>query len=475
MLLKNIQKNLYELETILSTEKIVSLLKEQNINAMLFLKTINLYTSNFNKLEIFENSMLLEMLDEKLDYFVKNSEDRNKISLYHTKLATSMTFIQDKAEIFLQLNSSIDAVQESIAYTEEEVYNLSSISINNFYSIDKLNVSNITDKKEIYIVGENGDGKTLFLQAIAVALKGCEQDGQGSFRKIKDKFSLNVVDTNGAVYSGKADGASYKNLYAYGSSRNNNCSNKEETLGYLTLFDSSLDLIDPKKWIIKLFNAQQSGASNILALDDAIDLLQKLLNRDIEIDITYDSVTFKERGSVVVFDQLSAGYKSVIIIICDLIEMLSRNQSIESGIANFKGVVLIDEVELHLHPKWKYSFINTLREIFPLIQFIVTTHSPTVILGATKEAVFYKIYKTDGKVEVSQQIENIGYTNNTLISSPLFDLGTMSSRDYDNRQFSGDDYIFEKIHEVVSNRVSDENMVNEEEILKLIDEELSKV
>ena len=102
--------------------------------------------------------------------------------------------------------------------------------------------------------------------------------------------------------------------------------------------------------------------------------------------------------------------------------------------------------------------MNTLREIFPLIQFIVTTHSPTVILGASKEAVFYKIFKVDGKIDISEQISNRGYTNNTLISSPLFDLGTMASRDYDNSQFISDDYIFQKIHENISKRVS-ENMI----------------
>ena len=81
---------------------------------------------------------------------------------------------------------------------------------------------------------------------------------------------------------------------------------------------------------------------------------------------------------------------------------LSENQPYIMEIEEYQGVVLIDEVELHLHPKWKYRFIQKLRELFPLIQFIVTTHSATVILGASDEALFYNIYKNkDGDVCIS--------------------------------------------------------------------------
>ena len=113
-------------------------------------------------------------------------------------------------------------------------------------------------------------------------------------------------------------------------------------------------------------------------------------------------MTFTEKGSEVSFEQLSAGYRGVITIICDMIARLSEKQQVEH-IKDFQGIVLIDEVELHLHPKWQYSFMNKLREIFPLIQFVVTTHSPTVLLGAGMEAVYYQIYKEDGIVKISKQ------------------------------------------------------------------------
>ena len=145
---------------------------------------------------------------------------------------------------------------------------------------------------------------------------------------------------------------------------------------------------------------------NQLLISMVKSTLKKVLGDEVEIDITPDEVSFIERDTKnVSFKQLSAGYKSVITLICDLIEKLSNNQPYISNIKEYQGIVLIDEVELHLHPKWQYSFMNKLRETFPLIQFIVTTHSPTVLLGASMEAVYYQIYKDDGIVKISEQKE----------------------------------------------------------------------
>ena len=216
---------------------------------------------------------------------------------------------------------------------------------------------------------------------------------------------------------------------------------------------------------------EKSGKTNIVSVEMAKKLLNELLDKDVEIDISPETVIFKERGSIVTFEQLSAGYKGVITIIADLLVRLSENQPQVTNISEFKGIVLIDEVELHLHPKWKYNFVKRLRDIFPKIQFIMTTHSPTVLLGASKEAVFYKIYKEDGEVKISNQMANEGYTNNSLISSPLFDLETITSRDYD-KTISSDDYIYDKIHQRISEKLKNNINIKEDEILKLIDEEL---
>ena len=268
------------------------------------------------------------------------------------------------------------------------------LTIKNFFSINQITLTHLKDKKEIYIVGENGDGKTLLLQAIAVGLKGTLEDGLKEFRAMENKFTVEIENKEEIQ----------NNFFAYGASRNNYCQIKEDIVGYLTLFSGEYDLKSPTKWLQYLDYSEQKNNDNVITVKEAKKLLQELLNSDIEIDVSPNGVTFTEKGSEVSFDQLSAGYKGVITIICDLIARLSEKQQV-AKISDFQGVVLIDEVELHLHPKWQYSFIQKLRSTFPLIQFIVTTHSPTVLLGASMDSVYYHIYKDEGVVKISEQKE----------------------------------------------------------------------
>ncbi len=419
---------------------------------------------------------------------------RNYFDILGTKILRSSVFItlQENIEtffkyqqnnikpIFLKKIEDIDLLlavlnqdlkqNNSLNQTTEISY-IKSIEIKDFYSIKNINLENLEDKNEIYILGENGDGKSLFLQALTVGLKGVEEGDVFNLVKSQKDYELRIEDSNSNIYDSKEKENIYKNLFAYGANRNNNCQMKEDESGYLTLFNPSWDLKNPMEWLITLEHKELRGEINILSVDNAKKLLQELLNSDVQIDITPETVTFKEKGSLVTFEQLSAGYKGVITIIADLLVRLSENQPNVSSVHEFKGIVLIDEVELHLHPKWKYNFVKRLRDIFPKIQFIMTTHSPTVLLGASKEAVFYKIYKEDGEVKISNQMANEGYTNNSLISSPLFDLGTITSRDYD-KTISSDDYIYDKIHQRISEKLKNNININEDKILNLIDKEL---
>jgi len=90
---------------ILSTEIIIALLAKYKIDSKKFLDAINLYLKHFNSLENTKDELLIQMLDEKLDYFVQHSQNNTNITLYYAKLSTSITFIQDKADKLLNLNS----------------------------------------------------------------------------------------------------------------------------------------------------------------------------------------------------------------------------------------------------------------------------------------------------------------------------------------------------------------------------------
>lgn len=78
-------------------------------------------------------------------------------------------------------------------------------------------------------------------------------------------------------------------------------------------------------------------------------------------------------------DQLSSGYQVMLALVLDItLRLLALNHK-NSDSLNGTGIVLIDEIDLHLHPRWQQIFISQLRSVFPNIQFIITTHSPQVI------------------------------------------------------------------------------------------------
>lgn len=94
--------------------------------------------------------------------------------------------------------------------------------------------------------------------------------------------------------------------------------------------------------------------------------------------------------------QMSDGYKSTISLIADIAYRMAvlNPQLRENVLKDTDGVVLIDEVDLHLHPAWQQRILSDLTEIFPKVQFIVTTHSPAV-LGSVKSEnlIILKDYK----------------------------------------------------------------------------------
>ncbi len=88
--------------------------------------------------------------------------------------------------------------------------------------------------------------------------------------------------------------------------------------------------------------------------------------------------------------QLSQGEKSLMALIGDIARRLSvMNPDLENPLTG-KGIVLIDEVDMHLHPKWQRTLINQLSETFPACQFVLTTHSPLVI-SDSKDVLTYLI------------------------------------------------------------------------------------
>ena len=147
----------------------------------------------------------------------------------------------------------------------------------------------------------------------------------------------------------------------------------------------------------------QTTANQIQKWFDRFDsALQILLDEEsIHIEYDYKKYDFKIRQNgrePFNFNELSDGYSSVIYIVSDLILRMDKNWLLEDKISeyDYQGIVLIDELETHLHIELQKKIFPFLTKFFPKIQFIVTTHSP-YILNSISNA---KAYDLERQVEL---------------------------------------------------------------------------
>jgi energy-coupling factor transporter ATP-binding protein EcfA2 len=168
---------------------------------------------------------------------------------------------------------------------------------------------------------------------------------------------------------------------------------------HLSLFDERVSLTESLVWLRSLrFKELERDEKSSAFLGE----LRAFVNQDgflpngARLDrITSDSVSFVDgNGAEVPVDELSDGYRSILSLTFELIRQLAAHHGPErvfdtdakSIIA--PGIVLIDEVDAHLHPSWQRRIGIFLHECFPNLQFIVTTHSPLVCQAAEVGTVF---------------------------------------------------------------------------------------
>lgn len=133
---------------------------------------------------------------------------------------------------------------------------------------------------------------------------------------------------------------------------------------------------------------------------------------------TPSGLCFTKRGVELRVDQLSSGERSFLSLAGDLARRLAMLNPDAPDPLKGEGVVLIDEVELHLHPKWQRRFIPWMMDTFPNCQFIVTTHSAQV-LGEVKAESIRVLELDAGRIRVTQPQASYGRDSNFLLLSVL--------------------------------------------------------
>ena len=99
-------------------------------------------------------------------------------------------------------------------------------------------------------------------------------------------------------------------------------------------------------------------------------------------------------------DQLSGGYRIILALAADLARRMAQGNPHRDDPLACEAIVLIDEIELHLHPAWKQRVLDDLRRTFPNTQFLVSTHSPQVLTSVRPERIV-ELSREDGIVVAS--------------------------------------------------------------------------
>ncbi|UQB42266.1 AAA family ATPase [Thiomicrospira microaerophila] len=152
---------------------------------------------------------------------------------------------------------------------------------------------------------------------------------------------------------------------------------------YVDCFHTGADHQAIGEWLLKheLASLQQKKDTPILQSirKAAMYALEDCTGLRFDFEASRVMVNFKD-DKVIPFDHLSDGQRTILGLFCDIARRAAiLNPHLEDASEEVEGVVLIDELDLHLHPKWQRKIIEDLRRLFPKIQFICTTHSPFLI------------------------------------------------------------------------------------------------
>ncbi len=301
----------------------------------------------------------------------------------------------------------------------------------------------------LLLLGENGVGKSSVLQAIGLALlpgslrddyiedpKALVKAGQQKgFVKIKlgDKEPVEMHFTRDGKVWGNVD--QYNDyLLAYGATRllpKGNLQPQPNTgrIKVHNLFDYSIALENAEQWLLGL-NADDFDQA-ALFLKDLLFLKENLLRKD-------NKIYTQENGKQLELGVLSDGHKTLLALAVDMLKTFATQE----GDARYRdiqryasGIVLIDEIGTHLHPRWKMKIAERLRTALPRVFFIVTSHEPLCLRGLRdKEVVVLNREPGTGEISMVTDLPSPdGMRIDQLLTSRYFGLNSTIDPDIEEK------------------------------------------
>ncbi len=325
---------------------------------------------------------------------------------------------------------------------QNDFFPIEYIEIKNFKGISDLKIDFKEDPLErkswLFLLGENGVGKSSILQAIAVGLKSqndlinkkiipdlIKKGKRNAEIIIKERNSDNLITTKlirkdaSIIQEGRFNSF----VIGYGSLRLSlddtemNSKPNMNKISYENLFKPVLPLNDITKWLKQTFKNDPD------LFDRVAYSIKQLLPHDFEDnDLTVEKGEILFKNSKKSFAELSDGFKSTIILAVDIMMKLS---SAHSDMDKMSGVVLIDELGNQLHPRWQMRIVEQLRSVFKSVNFIVSTHHPLCLRGAGEEEIVLLRSIENEVVSTSNLPDPASLRVDQILASEFFGLSSL--------------------------------------------------
>ena len=145
------------------------------------------------------------------------------------------------------------------------------------------------------------------------------------------------------------------------------------------------------------------------------------IKREVGSNTSNHSLVVKYNDDFIPIEELSSGEKNMILLVADIARRIST-LLLDTGYP-IHGIVLIDEIDLHLHPSWQMGIVPALKKTFTGIQFIITTHSPQVLSSCSSNEIF-QINRGDDNIS-GFKVKSFGEDSNSLLYK-IFDTAERS-------------------------------------------------
>lgn len=355
-------------------------------------------------------------------------------------------------------------------------YKIRSITWENLRSFNNNSIE-IKETNVLCLIGENGIGKSTFLTTLS--LFGTA-DKRTAWNKFSDILSYDTskkttihIETN--KYYEEYD-TQFRATVTLGG-KSNIFPQSHEKIPVCYIGEHRINkafLSEFKKLLL----------SNDNTFNEVAKVFNEILNLNIDEGLTHTSdeifINRSNSKKVKLFES-SSGARSIFYIIYSIISAFPKYKRGAYQPNTFYGYVLIDEIELHLHPKWKIGIVSKLKKIYPDLFFVVSTHDPLVLQGLNSKEIILLERDVKNDVTIMQRdlpdIES--YTIDLILTSPYFSLN--DTHNYlEKTETSSKLQTFETYREKLISRIYDLSLelnlkFNEEELSILVAQNFSMV